>query len=147
MFFRTTDYSFKEACMLVVGLHSTRYKMHNTCRSRKRIVDLTLKTFTVKYRVMTSQKTFFFSFQRFEYHLSIEHDDKHPQPKLYMAAWISSIEISVNWPGFEHIWTRAIYTVFNGLISYSCGHMRPIYAKFDVWGFFIMFFWNMFIKW
>ena len=33
-----------------------------------------------------------------------------------------------------------------GLIRYSCGHIsglhEPIHVKFDVWGFFIMFYWN-----
>ena len=32
----------------------------------------------------------FFAFQRFEYHVSVEHDKKHPQPKfvgnLFMGA-------------------------------------------------------------
>ena len=45
---------------------------------------------------MTSQKTFF-AFQCFGYHVSVEHDEKHPQPKFGgnrfigaqdMAAWI-----------------------------------------------------------
>ena len=37
-----------------------------------------------------------------------------------MVAWdmaeylISPIEISVNWPGSEQLWTRPIYTDFNG---------------------------------
>ena len=31
---------------------------------------------------MTSQKTFFFSFQRFGYHVSVEHDEKHPQHRF-----------------------------------------------------------------
>ena len=32
---------------------------------------------------MTSQKKlFFFAFQRFGYHVSVEHDEKHPQPKF-----------------------------------------------------------------
>ena len=30
---------------------------------------------------MTSQKTFF-AFQRFGYHVSVEHDEKHRQPKF-----------------------------------------------------------------
>ena len=30
---------------------------------------------------MTSQKLFF-GFQCFGYHVSVEHDEKHPQPKL-----------------------------------------------------------------
>ena len=30
---------------------------------------------------MTSQKTFF-AFQHFGYHVSVEHDEKHPQPKF-----------------------------------------------------------------
>ena len=33
---------------------------------------------------MTSQKTFFFAFQHFEYHRSVGHDEKHPQPKFGM---------------------------------------------------------------
>ena len=63
-------------------VHLTRYKIHNTCRSRKREVDLALKTFTVQYRSDDVTKTFFFSIQRFEYHLSMEHDDKYPQLKF-----------------------------------------------------------------
>ena len=35
----------------------------------------------IEYKVMTSQKTFF-AFQRFEYHISVEHDDKPKQPKF-----------------------------------------------------------------
>ena len=35
---------------------------------------------------MTSQKNhhkkLFFAFQHFGYHVSVEHDEKHPQPKL-----------------------------------------------------------------
>ena len=57
------------------------------------------------------KKHFFFAFQRFEYHLSVEHDEKPPQSKFGgnqflgardMATWIliiSPIEINVNWPG------------------------------------------------
>ena len=52
----------------------------------------------------------FFVFQHFEYHISVEHDEKPPQPKfgeigLYGAEiWlheylISPTEVSVNWPG------------------------------------------------
>ena len=37
-----------------------------------------------------------------------------------------------------------------GLIRYSCGHIsghhEPIHVKFGVWGFFIMFYWNMVMK-
>ena len=65
---------------------------------------------------------------------------------------ISPIEISVNWPGFKQLWTRPIYTRFNGdIIRYSCshiwGHHEPIHVKFGVWwGFCIMFYWNMIMK-
>ena len=69
---------------------------------------------------MTSQKTFF-GFQCFGYHVSVEHDEKHPQPKFggnrFMGAWeylISPIEINVNWPGSKQLWTRPIYTDFSG---------------------------------
>ena len=62
---------------------------------------------------MTSQKTFF-GFQCFGYHVSVEHDEKHPQPKLgenrFMGPkiWpheylISPIEISVNWSGSKQL--------------------------------------------
>ena len=54
---------------------------------------------------------------------------------------ISPIEISVNWSGSKQLWTRPIYTDFNGLIRYSCGyisgHHEPIHVKFGVWGFFL----------
>ena len=37
-----------------------------------------------------------------------------------------------------------------GIIRYSCGHIsghhEPIHVKFGVWGFFIMFYWNLVIK-
>ena len=37
-----------------------------------------------------------------------------------------------------------------GLIRYSCGHIsghyEPIHVKFGVWGFFIMFYWNIVMK-
>ena len=56
----------------------------------------------------------FFAFQHFGYHVSVEHDEKHPQPKFgrnrFMGPeiWpheylISPIEISVNWPGSKQI--------------------------------------------
>ena len=62
---------------------------------------------------MTSKKKkqlFFFAFQSFELHISVEHDEKRPQIKLVgIGSWapeirqhehlISPIEISVNWPG------------------------------------------------
>ena len=31
---------------------------------------------------MTSHKKTYFAFQRFGYHASVEHDEKHPQPKF-----------------------------------------------------------------
>ena len=62
---------------------------------------------------MTSQKTFF-AFQRFGYHLLVEHDEKHPQPKfggnrfMGLEIWlheylISPIEIIVKWPGSKQL--------------------------------------------
>ena len=62
---------------------------------------------------------------------------------------ISLTEISVNWSGSKQLWTRPIYTVFNGLFSCSCGlfscswsrisgHHEPIHAKFGVWRFFML---------
>ena len=37
---------------------------------------------TIEYRSDDVTKTFFFVFQRFGYHVSVEHDEKHPQPKF-----------------------------------------------------------------
>ena len=59
---------------------------------------------TIEYRAMTSQKTlfFFFAFQHFGYHVSVEHDEKHPQPKFGgnqfmvvrdMATWLPNCDI------------------------------------------------------
>ena len=70
--------------------------------------------------MITSQKTFF-AFQGFGCHVSVEHDEKHPQPKLGgIGSWgpeigpheylISPIEISANWP--------CSYTIF-ALIDHS----------------------------
>ena len=76
---------------------------------------------------MTSQKLFFFAFQHFEYHISVEHDVKPPQPKFAgkRLAMVESalditaheypnspIEISVNWPGSLLLGTRPIYSDF-----------------------------------
>ena len=42
---------------------------------------------------MTSQKTFF-AFQRFGYHVLVEHDEKHPHPKFGgISSWWPEI-----WP-------------------------------------------------
>ena len=68
-----------------------------------------MSTRTIEYRSGDVTKNFF-AFQRFGYHVSVEHDEKHPQSKFggdrFMGAeiWpheylISPIEISVNWPG------------------------------------------------
>ena len=74
---------------------------------------------------MTSQKTFF-AFQRFGYHVSVEHDEKtstaqiwwelvHGGPEIWPHEYlISPTETSVNWPGSKQLWTRLIYTDFNG---------------------------------
>ena len=66
----------------------------------------------------------------------MEHDEKHPQPKFGgnwfmgardMAAWylISPTEISVNWSGSKQLWTRPIYTDFNGA---NLVFMRPYFG-------------------
>ena len=62
---------------------------------------------------------------------------------------ISPIKISVNWPGSSY--EPGQFTLISvGLIRYSCGHIsghhEPIHVKFGVWGFFIMFYWNMVMK-
>ena len=39
----------------------------------------------IEYRsddVTKNSSFFFFAFQRFGYHVSVEHDEKHPQPKF-----------------------------------------------------------------
>ena len=64
-------------------------------------------------------------------------------PEIWPHEYLMSpIEISVNWPGSKQLWTRPIYTDFNGLIRYSCGHIsgshEPILTKFGLWMFFIM---------
>ena len=81
-----------------------------------------------------TKNLFFFAFQRFKYHRSVEYDEKPPKP----IWWPNRYE-----PGqFTLISMR--------LIRYSCRHIsgphEPIYVKFGVWGFFIMFYWNMVMK-
>ena len=72
-------------------------------------------------------------------------------PEIWLHEYlISPIEISVNWSGSKQLWTRPISLISVGLIRYSCGHIsghhEPIYVKFGVWGFFIMFYWNIVMK-
>ena len=73
-------------------------------------------------------------------------------PEIWLHEYlISPTKISVNWPGFKHLWTRPVYTNFNvanwvlSNIDIS-GHHEPIHVKFGVWGFFHMFYWNMVMK-
>ena len=51
------------------------------------------------------------------------------------------------WNAKKKIWWRHISM---GLIKYSWGHIsghhKPIHVKFGVWGFFIMFYWNIVMK-
>ena len=63
-------------------------------------------------------------------------------PEIWPLEYISSpTEISANWSGSKQLWTRPIFTGFNGLIRYSCshisGHHEPIHVKFGVWEFFL----------
>ena len=37
---------------------------------------------SIEYRSDDITKKLFFAFQRFGYHVSVEHDEKHPQPKF-----------------------------------------------------------------
>ena len=73
--------------------------MSKVAEARK-ITHAKITTFTVlqiqSMEAMTLQKKFF-AFQRFGYHISVRHDEKHPQPKFGgnqfmgardMAAWI-----------------------------------------------------------
>ena len=67
-----------------------------------------------EYRSHDITQNFFFAFQHFGYHVSVEHDEKHPQPKFGgnrlwgPEIWpheylISSTEIGVNWPGSKQL--------------------------------------------
>ena len=62
---------------------------------------------------------FFFFFFRFGYHVSVEHDKNHPQPKFggnrFMGTWDMAT--------WGHIWES------------SYGPHEPIHVKFGVWGF------------
>ena len=86
-------------------------------------------------------KKLFFGFQCFGYHVSVEHDEKHPQPKLGGNRFM----------GARNSYEPGQFTLISmGLIRYSCGHIsdhhEPIHIKFGVWGFFIMFYWNIVMK-
>ena len=70
--------------------------------------------YRVQKRWHHKKNFFFFAFQRFGYHVSVEHDEKHPQPKFggnrFMGPeiWpheylIGPIEISLNWPGSKQL--------------------------------------------
>ena len=55
---------------------------------------------------------------------------------------LSSIEISVNWPGSNSYEPGQLFTLISmELIRYSCGHIlghhEPIHVKFGVWRFFL----------
>ena len=112
-----------------------------------------INSFVVSYRVPKWWRHHFFAFHRFEYHLSMEHDEKHPQPKFGgnqftgsqdMAAWIPNKphwnQCKLTW--YKQLWSRPIYTVFQSC-DYISGHNEPIDAQFVVWGFFIIFYWNI----
>ena len=50
--------------------------------SHDSIVIEAIITGAIEYRSDNVTKNFFFAFQRFGYHVSVEHDEKHPQPKF-----------------------------------------------------------------
>ena len=64
-------------------------------------------------------------------------------PEIWLHEYlISSIEISVNWPGSQQFGNRPIYTDFNGVnlgihAAISQAH-ELIPTKFELWMFFIM---------
>ena len=113
----------------------------------------TKNLFPIEYRSVTSSNFLFLHFIIF---MTIFQQNmmKNPhKPNLtWIGSWwpeiwpheylISPIEISVNWPGSKQLWTRPIFTDFNGLIRYSCSHIsgshEPIPTKFGLWMFFIM---------
>ena len=97
---------------------------------------------------MTSQ-FIVFAFQRFGYHVSVEHDEKHRinanlveigswWPEIWPHEYlISPIEISVNWAWFITGMNQGQFTLISmGLIRYSCahisGHHEPIHVKFGM---------------
>ena len=79
-----------------------------------------------------------FAFQHFGYHVSVEHDENHPQPKFggnqfmgpeiwpheYLISLFQMLfEISVNWSGFKHNEQVQFTLISMGLTRYSCGHI------------------------
>ena len=73
-----------------------------------------MKCHAIEYRSDDITKKTFFAFQHFGYHVLVEHDKKHPQPKFSgkrfvgPEIWpheylISPTEISVNWPGSKQL--------------------------------------------
>ena len=71
---------------------------------------------------------------------------------MYRWSMTKSIH-SLNWVGicFPSSYEPGQFTLISmGLIRYSCGHIsgyhEPIHVNFFVWGFLIMFFWNIVMK-
>ena len=97
----------------------------------------------------TSKKTlFFFAFQHFDYHVSVEHDEKHLQPNLeeidlcWPKIWpheylISPTEISAIWPAWLQTfmdqanfnWFQWSQTIMNQFVLnlVRWGHTSEIY--------------------
>ena len=73
-------------------------------------------------------------------------------PEIWLHEYlISPTEISVNWPKVPNSYEPGQFILISmGQIRYSCGHVsgyqEPIHVKFGVWGFFIMYYWNMVMK-
>ena len=71
-------------------------------------------------------------------------------PEIWLHEYLSPIEISVNWPVPNSYEPGQFTLISMGLIRYSCGHIsghhEPFHVKFGVWGFFIMFYWNIVMK-
>ena len=98
-------------CILIVLFTSKENWILPKCQRQPSCIHMRNQVQTIEYGSDDITKNFVFAFQCFEYHISIEYDEKPPQPKFGgnwfmgvwdMAAWkpiISPIEISANWTG------------------------------------------------
>ena len=111
---------------------------------------------------MTSQKTFLHFSNLDTMYLWSMMKNIHSPNLVRIGSWgpeiwpreylISPNEISVNWPTWFQMvmnqanlhWFQWGYLGIHAAISRST--IKPIHVKFGVWGFFIMFFWNIVMK-
>ena len=83
---------------------------------------------------MWSHQIYFFAFQHFHDHISVEHDENPHTPNLTrIGSWwpekwpheylISPTEVSANWPGHTCLESDQFTLISTRLIRYSCGHI------------------------